>query len=72
VILQMTASSAKLCKSEVLFMRSLHRNFHFSFEGPSRITHGIVLERIIDLINEERYGDADALEREFVELADYE
>ena len=53
-------------------MRSLHHNFHFSFEGPSRITHGIILERIIDLINEERYGDADALEREFVELADYE
>ena len=58
--------------SEVLFMRSLHRNFHFTFEGPSRITLGAVLERIIDLVNEERYGDADALEREFVELTDYE
>ncbi len=45
---------------------------HCSFAMPSRNTLGQILERIIILIDEERYGDAEALENEFLELADYE
>ena len=39
---------------------------------PSRNTLGQILERIILLIDEERYGDAEALENEFLDLLDYE
>ena len=45
---------------------------HVSFEMPSRNTLGQILERMIVLIDEERYGDAEALENEFLELTDYE
>ena len=45
---------------------------HCSFAMPSRNTLGQILERIILLIDEERYGDAEALENEFLDLSDYE
>ena len=61
-----------LSLSEVSFMKVPKSSPHVSFEMPSRKTLGQILERIIVLIDEERYGDAEALENEFLELADYE
>ena len=46
--------------------------FYFSFEMPSRNTLEQILERIIVLLDEERYGEAEALENEFLELTEYE
>jgi len=61
-----------LSLSEVSFMKIPKSSPHVSFEMPSRNTLGQVLERMIVLIDEERYGDAEALENEFLELTDYE
>lgn len=61
-----------LSLSEASFMKIPESSPHVSFEMPSRNTLGQVLERIIVLIDEEKYGDAEALENEFLELTDYE
>ena len=58
--------------SKTLFVRTPKSSLRFSFAMPGRNTLGQILERIIFLIDEERSGDAEALENEFLELADYE
>ena len=61
-----------LSLTEVSFMKIPESSSHYSFAMPSRNTLGQILERIIILIDEEKYADAEALENEFLELADYE
>lgn len=61
-----------LSLTEASFMKIPKSSPHCSLAMPSRNTLGQILERIIILIDEERYGDAEALENEFLELADYE
>ncbi len=61
-----------LSLTEVSFMKIPKSSPHCSFAMPSRNTLGQILERIILLIDEERYGDAEALENEFLDLLDYE
>ena len=56
----------------VSFMKIPQSSFYFSFEMPSRNTLEQILERIIVLLDEERYGDAKALENKVLELTEYE
>ena len=58
--------------SKTLFVRTPKSTLRFSLAMPGRNTLGQMLERIIFLIDEERSGDAEALENEFLELTEYE
>jgi len=58
--------------SKTLFVRTPKSSLRFSLAMPGRNTLGQILERIIFLIDEERSGDAEALENEFLELTEYE
>ena len=57
---------------KTLFVRTPKSSLRFSLAMPGRNTLGQMLERIIFLIDEERSGDAEALENEFLELTEYE
>jgi len=58
--------------SKALIVRTPKSSFRFALAMPGRNTLGQMLERIIFLIDEERSGDAEALENEFLELTEYE
>ena len=49
-------------------MENPYRRLCYSFKGPSRYTYEDMMDRIFALMDEHKYKDAEAIEKEFEEF----
>ena len=49
-------------------MENPYQHLYYSFESPSRFTYEDMMDRIFMLIDEHKYQDAEAIEKEFEEF----